>query len=395
MTNSFGIFNFGSIKTIEGRGALSVLGSEIVALGYSSALIVTDSGVEAAGHVEAARKFLESKNIEVTVYAGVQTDPLDVMVDEGLQLLKQEKSEVVIGLGGGSSLDVAKCISTMETNEGHIMDYTRASKNPRKFLNNRIPLVLIPTTSGTGSELSPFAVITNTKINRKSNVTSQFFLPDVVILDGELSMTLPADWTACTGMDAITHAIEGLTIKDSILYGNKFVEVSACEAIRLISSNLREAYAIGNNYEARKNVMLGSHLSGGILAAGTGASHGLANMLSKYYHVRHGDSVGMLLPYCMQYNLIACPERFAKIAELMGENIEGLSAIEAGQKAVDAVKKLINDINLPKLSDYIKDEKEIYEFLEESLNNSCNFSNARDITKEAAEEIYLSAFKGS
>jgi alcohol dehydrogenase class IV len=387
------VFYLGKTKVIEGAGALAGLAAELVSAQLHKVLIVTDSGLVDAGHVATVTEYIEKSGIEVVLYDAIKTDPLDTMVVDALNLLKTSNCDAVIGLGGGSSLDVSKCVSLMQTNAGHIMEYTRISKNPRKFTQPRIPLFLIPTTSGTGSEVSPFAVITNTEINRKSNITSQQFLPDVVILDPVLILTLPQDWTAGSGMDALTHAIDAMTIKNAISHPNVMCDTLSLQAISLVAKNLRQAYANGQNLDARRKVMIGSHLAGMVLARGTGASHGLANMLSKYYHVNHGDSVGMLLPYCMQYNLIACPERFAQIAEAMGENIEGLSVLEAAQKSIDAVKSLIRDISLPTVSDYIKDESEIYGFLEESLNNSCNFTNARDITKEAAEEIFISAFR--
>lgn len=396
MNKELTVTKLGNLTSIIGKGAMEVLGEEAKKLGAKKVLIVTDKGIEKAEHVERAIGILEKEQISYVVYDEVETDPKDTMVEAALTLLNESEADVVIGLGGGSSMDVAKCASLMKTNEGHLMEYSRINPNRRKFVNNRIPLILVPTTSGTGSEVSPYAVVTNTAINRKSNITSNFFLPDVAIVDPTLVYTLNQKWTVSTAFDALTHAIEAYTVKDTVLYGDMIADMLSLKSIELLSKGIRQAYANGYNYEARYNVAMGSHLAGIAMSAGigVGAAHGLANMLSKYYHVPHGESVGILLPYKMEYDLIACPERFAEIAKVMRVYKEGMTDIEAGKAAVQAVKDIANDVKLPKLSDYIKDRNEILGFIEESLENSCNYVNIREITYEAAEQIYMKAYDG-
>lgn len=387
------VMQIGKTKEIIGAGAVEAIGEEVAARGLKKLLIVTDDGVREAGHADTVLKNLKENGIEAIIYDGVRTDPLDEMVREGLLILKKEECDGVVAVGGGSSMDTAKCISAMKNNEGDIMEYTRHCEVRRKWKNDRLPLFLIVTTSGTGSQQSPYAVITNTKINRKCNVTSDLFYPDLIILDPELTYTLNQKWTANCGFDTLAHAVEAYTVKQEVCVPNEYYDTISLKAIEMVMKSLRQAYGIPENYEARKNMLVASDLAGLALSAGTGASHGLANMLSKYYHVPHGESVGMLLPYIMEYNMIACPERFRKIAEVMGVDVKGMTDMEAGMAGVEQVKQLIKDVNLPYVCDYIPDEKEIYNFLEESLPNTCNYTNARDITYDAAEWIFTAAYR--
>lgn len=386
-------FNYGAIHTVQGYQAVKNLGEEVKRLHMTKALIVTDEGIKNAGQLAKAEAALQQSGIEYVVYDKIKTDPLDTMVCEALEIIKEEKCDIVIGFGGGSSMDVAKSSSLMMTNEGHIMEYTRINPNRRSFKNRRIPLILVPTTSGTGSEFSPFAVITNTKINRKSNVTSEYFYADTVILDPDLATTLSKQMTVSSGFDALAHAMDGITVKENLLNPNIYVEMLGLKSMELVFGKLRTAVAFPESIEARWQVMIGANMAGAILSSGTGATHGLANMLSKYYHVPHGESVGMLLPYVMEYNLPACPEVFAKMAEAIGVKKQGMSDMEAGKAVIEAVKELAEDVKLPGVADYIKDEKEIYDFLEESIDNSCNYANAREIDLKAAEQIFISAYR--
>lgn len=387
------VMQIGKMKEIIGEGAAEALGEEIAARGVKKALIVTDDGVVAAGHVARISENLKAHGVDNVIYDGVRTDPLDEMVREGLKLLNEQGCDGVLAVGGGSSMDTAKAISAMKYNEGDIMEYTRHTEVRRGWKAGRLPLFFAVTTAGTGSQQSPYAVITNTKINRKCNVTSDLFYPDLIILDATLTYTLNQKWTASCGFDTLAHAIDGYTVKQLICVPNDYYDTLALKAIELTGKSLRQAYAIPQNYEARKDMLVASDLAGLMLSAGTGATHGLANMLSKYYHVPHGESVGMLLPYVMEYNMIASPERFRKVAEALGIDTAGMTDMEAGHAAVDEVKQLIRDVHLPYVCDYIKEEKEIYNFLEESLPNTCNYANAREINYEAAEWIFVSAFR--
>lgn len=382
---------YGPVKEIIGIGAIAEIGTMVAEKNVKKLLLVTDKGLMEAGHPQKAVEYLNREGIESVIYDKVQTDPKDIMVREGLELLKKSDCDGVIAIGGGSSMDVAKGIAAMSRNPGDIMDYTRHTQKRRQWTARRIPLFLIPTTAGTGSEQSPFAVITNTDIERKCNVVNYDFHPDGIILDAELTTTLDQRWTISCGFDTLAHLCDGITVKAEICAPNYFHNIIAYEGIRLCYNSLRQCVYVPNNMKAREDLLIASDFGGMILSAGTGATHGLGNVLSKYYHMPHGETVGVLLPYVMEYNLPACPERFAKMAEAMGCNIMGMTDMEAGRLAVQKVKELIADAGLPKLSHYMKAEELTKAFLEESIDNTCNFTNARDITLDAARRIFEQA----
>lgn len=384
---------FGPIREVIGAGALSVIGEMAAEKKLKKVLIVTDDGVMAAGHPQRAAAALESSGVASVIYDQVRTDPKDTMVREGLGILRREACDGVVAVGGGSSMDVAKAIASMSTNPGDIMDYTRHTQTRRAWTARRLPLFLIVSTAGTGSEQSPYAIITNTKINRKCNVSNPDFHPDGIILDAEVTATLDRKWTVSCGFDTLAHLCDGITVKAEVAAPNAFHEAIVYPAIRLCYRSIGRCAAIPDNLEAREDLLVASDLAGMVLSAGTGATHGLGNILSKYYHIPHGETVGMLLPYVMEYNLPACPDRFAKMAEAMGADITGLTELEAARLAVDMVKELIEVSGLPRLGDYMKEEDLTEAFLTESLDNTCNYTNAREITLEAARTIFTRALR--
>ena len=385
---------YGPIKEIIGTGALAAIGEMVAEKGVKKVLLITDRGVMEAGHPQKAIEYLTKEGIDSVVYDKIQTDPLDTMVREALKLLKEEACDGVLAVGGGSSMDVAKAVSAMFTNPGDIMDYTRHTSKRRKWTANRIPLFLVTTTSGTGSEQSPFAVITNTELNRKCNVVNYDFHPDGIILYAKLTVTLNKKWTISCGFDALAHLCDGITVKAEICAPNKLHDVITYEGIRLCYNALRQCAFVPQNLKAREELLIASDFGGMVLSAGTGATHGLGNVLSKYYHIPHGETVGILLPYVMEYNLPACPDRYAKMAEAMCVDISGMSDMEAGRMAVHKVKELIRETELPMLSDYMKPEDLTDAFIEESIDNTCNFTNARDITLNSAKTIFERALAG-
>lgn len=385
---------YGPSKEIIGAGALAAIGDMIHEKGVKKVLLVTDAGIVEAGHPQRAVKYLEEAGIESVIYDKVETDPKDTVVREALALSKEEQCQGILAIGGGSSMDVAKAVAAMRTNQGDIMDYTRHTKTRRSWTEKRIPLFLVPSTAGTGSEQSPFAIITNTAINRKCNVVNTDFHPDGIILDAEVTATLDQKWTVSCGFDTLAHLCDGITVKAEICAPNPFHDAITYEGIRLCYHSIRQCTFVPNNMKAREALLIASDFGGMVLSAGTGATHGLGNILSKYYHIPHGETVGMLLPYVMEYNLPACPDRFARMAEAMGVNTCGMPEMEAGREAVCKVKELIKETGLPMLSDYMKPEELTDAFVEESIDNTCNFTNARDITIEAARSIFEKALSG-
>ena len=237
-------------------------------------------------------------------------------------------------------MDTAKMAAVMVTNPGKVTDFFDVDR----VSNPGIPVIAIPTTAGTGSEVSTAAVFLDTEAQAKKGVHADTLLPRLAILDPSLTVSLPQRLTASTGIDALTHAIEGYTTTISTLMS----ELMAEKAMELIEKNLRAAYANGKDISARYGMLMGSYVSGINLAiASVSVVHSLAHTLGGTYRIGHGIANSLFLPYVMEFNRISCREKFAKVASLLGENVAGLSAKEASTRAIQAVRRLLTDLNIP------------------------------------------------
>lgn len=374
-------------KIILGAGAARQIGKEARSLGGTKALLVTDRGVAEAGLLRGIREALEAEKIQADVFDEVIPEPPARVVDECARLARSEKYDVIIGIGGGSSLDTAKGVSIMATNEGKVLDYAGVDLVGKRGL----PKILVPTTAGTGSEVSRVFVITNEEDNTKRAVYSSFVLADVAVVDPMLSLSMPPAVTADTGIDALVHAIESYVSVSATPFSDLF----ALEAIRLIAENLPVAYAKGSNLEARNNMMLAATMAGmAFTSGGLGAVHGLAYVLGTEYHLAHGRSNAIMLPYVMDYNKIGNLKKYARIARAMGENIEGLSSFEAAEKAVAAVKRLLAGVNISiKLADYGVSREDLPKLVEGGMKQARLFAtNPRDLAEEDVKNVYSLAF---
>jgi alcohol dehydrogenase class IV len=294
---------------------------------------------------------------------------------------------LVIGVGGGSSLDVAKGAAIMATNEGSILDYSGVDVVPKRGL----PKILIPTTAGTGSEVTRVLVVTDETSNIKQAVYSDHVLSDVALVDPMMTLSMPPKVTADTGMDALVHAIEAYVSVNA----TPFSDILAIEAIALIAENVTKAFAKGENVEARYHMSLAATIAGlAFTSGGLGAVHALSNPLGIEYHLPHGRTNAIMLPYIMAYNLIGNPTKFASIAEAMGEEVEGLSPMEAGALVVEAVKELLNQLKISiRLRDYDIPQKDIPKLVEGSMKISRLFvPNPRNLTQGDVEEIFRTAW---
>lgn len=388
-------FSIGNIEVLSGMQASKHVSDKLKCKKLETALVVTDEGLSG---VKSVRDFLDSLKkggLEIVLYPGITANPKDYEVMEGVKIYKQSQCDVVLGIGGGSSLDAAKCISAMVRHEGDIMDYGRSTPNRKYFANGREPLVLIPTTSGTGSEVSPHAVITNTKIGRKSDVQETLFYADLVVLDAAFALTMPVEITKDTGIDALTHLIDSYTNRKMIDYKTPFHDALALEGIRLVSENLRDACQKGEeNLAARENMMWAAMIGGFVLSLDAGSIHGLAGMLQKYRpEMTHGQSVGIMMPACMHHNIPAFPERFKKIASAMGVSVSGMTSEEAAEAGIEEIKKLLQDIHFKTMRDFDFAEEEIEEFYKAGADNSCMKNNPVQFSAQEVKEIYLETLK--
>ncbi|MFR9069415.1 iron-containing alcohol dehydrogenase [Paeniclostridium hominis] len=371
-----------------GPGCLKVIGERAKMLGRKKVLIVTDKFLRTQenGAVEQTIKYLTQEGIEVVIYDGTEPNPKDTNVADGLKIFKDENCDMIVTVGGGSSHDCGKGIGIAATHEGDLYEYAGI-----ETLTNALPPILaVNTTAGTGSEVTRHCVITNTKTKVKYVIVSWRNLPLVSFNDPELMIGKPAGLTAATGMDALTHAVEAYVSKDA----NPVTDASAIQSIKLISNNLRQAVAMGENLEARTNMAYASLLAGmAFNNANLGYVHAMAHQLGGLYDMPHGVANAMLLPHVCKYNIISNPQKFADIAEFMGENIVGLSVHEAAEKAIDAMFRLSKDIGIPTSLKEMGIKEEDFEYMAEmALKDGNAFSNPRKGNKQDIINIFKAAY---
>ncbi|MGI6096797.1 MAG: iron-containing alcohol dehydrogenase [Dethiobacteria bacterium] len=349
-------------KIYYGFGEFKKVADRVREIGGEKILVVTDPVIGKTDFTQSMLQSLEENGFIYKVYDNVEPNPAVRHVEEGLQMAKGFGCELIIGIGGGSALDTAKAIAVMMTNEGKIGDYWG---NPPK--NAAMPVIAIPTTAGTSSEITWVTVVKDEEKKVKMGIGSPKLAPAIAIYDPEVTKTMPPGITASTGMDALTHAIEAYTN----INNNPVAELAALEAVRLISENLRPAVAKGDNLKARHGVLLGTLFAGIAFAnAVLGVVHAITSPLGGYFPVPHGVVNAILLPPAMEYNKNACIDKFVKIAEAMGENIEGLSKLEAADKAIEAVKRLSKDVGIPEsLSEIGVKEELLPEIAAEAIKN--------------------------
>ncbi len=376
-----------SRKTILARGAASQVGAEAKKMGAGKALVVTDQGVEKAGLTEAVRDSLAGAGLEVGIFDGILPEPPARIIDQCAEMFRQGGYDLCLGLGGGSSLDSAKMVATLAANPGSVLDYVGMDMVPQKGA----PLILVPTTAGTGSEATRVMVFTDEADNTKKVVYSDYLLPDLAVLDPALTLSKPPTVTADTGMDALVHAIETYVSMNTTPYA----EILALQAIGLIARHLPQAYAKGSNMLARYNMLLAANLSGAAFASGgLGAVHGLAYVLGTEYHMSHGRSNAIMLPHVMKFNIMGNLEKFAQIAGAMGKKVDQLPPYQAASLAVEAVHELMGAIDVsPKLGDYGIPEDDLPKLVQGGMQQARLFvPNPRDLTEKEVEEIYRNAF---
>jgi len=374
-------------RILFGLGAVEKTGTEAQLLKTKKVLIVTDPGVIQAGLLQHVEKSLQSVGLPFAIFDGVEADPRIEVVEKSVGKAKKEGIDLIIGFGGGSSLDIAKVTSILITNAGKIDSFFGVDLVP----NSGLPVILIPTTAGTGSEVTPIAILSDTREKLKKGIVSPTLFPEVAIIDPKLTVGLPPSVTAFTGMDALTHAIESYYS----INATNLSDLLAFRAMELLSKNIRMAFAHGENLTARSNMMEGSLLAGIAFAnAGVGAVHAFAYPLGGEFHLAHGLTNTLMLPYIMRYNILGCPDRFATMARAFGEKVEGLSELDAAEAAVKFVERLSDDLRVPRrLRDVGIPKKAISGLAEAAMKvTRLLANNPRRMTLEDAKAIYKSAY---
>jgi len=374
---------------LQGPGCLALMGKEVKRLGRKKALLITDKIMEKAGYVEKVGKILEEAGCSFAVFSDVAGEPTDKDVLAGHEVYKKNGCEFLVALGGGSPIDAAKAIGILETNGGKITDYMGLEKVQKPVL----PLIAIPTTAGTGSEITKVTIINDTVNNVKMLISSPAIVPTVAVADPELTLSLPPAVTASTGLDAFCHAIEAFVSKKE----QPMTDMVALKAIELISGNLRKAWCNGDDIVARSNMMIASTL-GGIAFGNASVTliHGMSRPIGAVFHIAHGISNAMLLPVWAEFTYLSKPEKFAEVAKAMGENISGLSIQQAAKKALDAIVSLCNDVEIPPLRKLIPDqaefEKQLPKMARDAVASGSPGNNPRSVTEEKIIELYKKAY---
>jgi len=380
-------FFYSPNKIVFGPDAIKGLGSEALQLGAKKAFIVTDPGVVKADLLQPVKSSLESAGIQCIVYDRVEPEPPVRCVKEATDQFLLEQCNLIIGLGGGSSLDVAKGVSLLATNGGNLLDLCGIDLVKKKG----VPKILIPTTSGTGSEVTRVLVLTDEKNNTKEVINSIHCLADVAIVDPLLTLTIPSKVTADSGMDALVHAIETYVSVNATPFSDMFAE----KAIQWIGEYLPIAWAKGSNLEARHFMSLAALYAGTAFASGgLGAVHALAYPIGTEYRLPHGRSNAIMLPHIMKFNLSGNPEKYASIAALMGKRIEGLPAVKGALLAIEAVQALLEILQIPyRLRDYGISKKDFPKCVEGAMRFARLFvPNPRDLTEEDVLSVYEEAY---
>lgn len=374
---------------ITGAGASGEAGEQAKRLGATKALIVTDPGIAKIGYAHQIANNLQNAGITTTIYSDVTPDPTLQNVNDGLKQYVDEKCDLIVSIGGGSAIDCGKGIAIELTNDGEFAEYMGVDKIP----NPGVKSIAIPTTAGTGSEVTKVTVITDTERNVKMMLSSDCLLASVALVDPLLSLTTPPHLTAAVGVDALTHAIEAYISKRA----QPITDALALKAIRLISGSLRQAWSDGENISARTDMMIGASIAGMAFSNSSVALvHGMSRPIGAYFHIHHGLSNSVLLLDIVEFSLVGAPHRFADIAEAMGEQLDGLSLMKQADAAVTAVERLVNDIDMPRLGEIGIDADKFEEVIEkmaaDAIASGSPANNPRQATQEEIIALYRKCF---
>jgi alcohol dehydrogenase class IV len=388
--NMFSTIQFSTPSIIFGMDTLDQIGQQAKKLGAGRALLVTGPHVQEAGILDKALSYLkpEAITVEVNVQGRDTPEPATSVVEETAEVARKGNFDVIIGIGGGSILDVAKMASALVTNPGKTKDFFGPEKVPKRGK----PTIIVPTTSGTGAEVTKHAIFLDREVNVKKAVASTALLPNVAIVDPMLTVSCSPRVTASAGIDAFIHAAEPFLSKNA----NPITDALALDAVSTTTRWLGPAFADGQNLEARYHMSLGSLMSGIVLNnSGTSLVHAMAYPIGGEYHTPHGISLSALLLACFEGILMAKQEKMVLLAKAMGEPVDGLSPREAAGRALEAIRHLLQSVALPvSLRDlHITDKTKIPRWAAEAHKEQRLLSRSpRNLSVEDIENIYAKAF---
>ena len=368
-----------------GAGCLTQAADAIKSHGFKKALIVTDKVLNQIGVVTQVAVLLTERDIDSVVYDGTQPNPTIKNVDEGLALLKENQCDFVISLGGGSPHDCAKGIALLAANGGQIGDYEGVDRSAKA----QLPVVAINTTAGTASEMTRFCIITDEERHIKMAIVDKNTTPLISVNDPQLMLAKPASLTAATGMDALTHAIEAYVSTAA----TPITDAVAIKAIELIQQNLRTAVKEGQNLNAREQMAYAQFMAGmAFNNASLGYVHAMAHQLGGYYNLPHGVCNAVLLPHVQRYNAQVSSERLRDVAKAMGVDVEGMTAEQGANAALEAIVALSKDVGIPLgLKELGVKEEDIALLADNALKDACGFTNPKQATHEEISQIFMAA----
>ena len=377
--------------TLVGEGCSKEIPARLKNIGGTKPLIVTDQGIVKAGILKQIAGVLDAAKMKYAIFDQTVPNPTDKNVDAAFAMYKKEKCDSIITLGGGSSHDCGKGVGFLAGNGGKIHDYEGVDKSSKPFP----PYVAVNTTAGTSSEMTRFCIITDTSRKVKMAIVDWRCTPGVAIDDPQLMMGMPPALTAATGMDALTHAVEAYVSTAA----TPMTDACAEKAMEFINRYLRRAVANGQDKEAREGMCYAQYLAGmAFNNASLGHVHAMAHQLGGFYDLPHGECNAILLPYVSEYNRIATRRRFGRIARILGEITDGLSADEASKKAIAAINTLSQDVGIPaglkalgkKYGKEVKEE-DIPTMTGNAQKDACGLTNPRTMTDAAVAAIYKAA----
>jgi 1,3-propanediol dehydrogenase len=381
------ISKFVAPEIIFGKGSINQVGECCTRLGASRVFLVADQGVMQCGWIEKALFFLEHVGLDYQLWSDFSTNPRDYEVEKGAMLYTETGCDAVLAIGGGSAIDAAKAVATLSTNHGKIQDYEGID-----LINKPLPpLIVVPSTAGSGSEVSQFSIIADSSRKIKMTIISKSLVPDIAISDPLILSTVNSKLTTNTGMEALSHAIEAFLS----LASTDLTDVHALHAIKLISANLRASVASQVNEEA-KVAMAKASLQAGLAFSNAvlGLVHAMSHQVGGLLDFPIGEISAILLPYVMRFNLVSSMDKYIEIAKAMGAKVDRMTPREAAEKAISMVEELAMDVKIPSgLAELGLPEEVIPELSKNAVKDACFITNPRDADVEDIVEIFYSALQ--
>ena len=372
----------------HGAGAINAIADEVNARGFKKVFVASDPDLIKFGVTKKVTDVLDNAKIDYTVFSEIKPNPTIENVQAGVKAFRESGADSIVAIGGGSSMDTAKAIGIIIENPE--FEDVRSLEGVAPTKNKCVPIIAVPTTAGTAAEVTINYVITDVQNNRKMVCVDVHDIPVVAVVDPDMMSTMPKGLTAATGMDALTHAIEGYITKGAWELSN-ILEINA---IKIISDNLRTATYEGKNMKAREQMALGQYVAGMAFSnVGLGCVHSMAHPLGARYDIAHGVANALLLPIVMEFNMPACIIKYGRIAKAMGVDTTNMSPEKAAKSAVEAVKQLSLDLKIPQtLREIGIPEEALEQLANDAFNDVCTGGNPREITEADILELYKKAY---